>query len=354
VAEARASRVRPATATAVPEAARLCRELSRRLEAAFVQAGLVDRTVALLDWPHHTNSGDSAIWVGELQVLRRLGNRLVHRCGQSDYDPEQIRSCLGREGVVLLHGGGSFGDVYPATQRFRERVLRDLVTLPVVQLPQSLHFQDPAAERTAAAAVSAHPDFTLLVRDDESRARAEQLGARTLLSPDAAFGVHPVRERPTRHERLWLLRSDGESSNVRHVPDPLGIRIDWPGTGEATYVPRAIDKLLAHRRLLSRALGHGEPVLERAMDRLAQRRLDRGLALLGQGAVVITDRLHGHILSTLLGRPHVLLDNRIGKIGNFHATWTKDVSFVRFASSSEAALYAAEELADLHRRPKAA
>jgi len=38
-------------------------------------------------------------------------------------------------------------------------------------------------------------------------------------------------------------------------------------------------------------------------------RLRRGCDVLSQGRVVIADRLHGHILSLLLGLPHVLMNN---------------------------------------------
>jgi pyruvyl transferase EpsO len=36
---------------------------------------------------------------------------------------------------------------------------------------------------------------------------------------------------------------------------------------------------------------------------------------------VITDRLHGHILCTLLGIPHCVIDNSYGKIGGFADAW---------------------------------
>ncbi|WP_276524270.1 polysaccharide pyruvyl transferase family protein, partial [Enterobacter hormaechei] len=47
----------------------------------------------------------------------------------------------------------------------------------------------------------------------------------------------------------------------------------------------------------------------------ARRRVERGLRLLSRGERIVTDRLHGHILSLLLGIPHVVLDNDYGKLG---------------------------------------
>jgi pyruvyl transferase EpsO len=54
---------------------------------------------------------------------------------------------------------------------------------------------------------------------------------------------------------------------------------------------------------------------------LAKERLLRGETLLSSGKVVVTDRLHAHILCTLLDIPHVVLDNSYRKIGNFRDAW---------------------------------
>ena len=61
----------------------------------------------------------------------------------------------------------------------------------------------------------------------------------------------------------------------------------------------------------------------RAFQAAARRRLERGVALLSSGRRIVTDRLHGHILSLLLGRPHRLVDNCYGKLSSFVACWTE-------------------------------
>ena len=59
---------------------------------------------------------------------------------------------------------------------------------------------------------------------------------------------------------------------------------------------------------------------------------------------MITDRLHGHILCVLLGIPHVILDNRYGKLSTYHRTWTAEVDGVHLADSPADALRLAREL----------
>ena len=61
----------------------------------------------------------------------------------------------------------------------------------------------------------------------------------------------------------------------------------------------------------------------------------RGIELLCSASVVVTDRLHAHVLSLLLGIPHVVTDNVSGKIRSFHETWTSDSELATWAESLE-------------------
>jgi pyruvyl transferase EpsO len=70
----------------------------------------------------------------------------------------------------------------------------------------------------------------------------------------------------------------------------------------------------------------------------AQARLKRGIRLLSQGKVVLTDRLHAHILCLLLNKRHVVLDNDYGKISTFHKAWTHHCPIAVFASDFDDAI----------------
>ncbi len=71
-----------------------------------------------------------------------------------------------------------------------------------------------------------------------------------------------------------------------------------------------------------------------------------GLLFLQRGRVVISDRLHGHILSVLLGIPHVILDNSYHKVTSYHRSWTQSLDNVMVASTGEEALSMAIEIID--------
>ena len=71
---------------------------------------------------------------------------------------------------------------------------------------------------------------------------------------------------------------------------------------------------------------------------LAMNRLRRGIDLLSSGNFIITDRLHVHILSILLGINHVVLDNSYGKVSRFINLWTSGFAKMTQADSLSRAL----------------
>ena len=66
--------------------------------------------------------------------------------------------------------------------------------------------------------------------------------------------------------------------------------------------------------------------------------------MLSQGRFAITDRLHGHILCLLMGIPHVVLNDRYGKISNFYETWTSGNPLAYWAESLSEAVRIGNDL----------
>ncbi len=306
---------------------------------------------ALLDFPNYPNVGDNAIWLGELEYLRRAGVEIVYRSDQVAYSREQLAARIG-DGTILLSGGGNFGDLWPAHQWFREEVVSSFRRHKIVQLPQTIEFTNGSNLARARSVLERHPDLIVLARDERSLDVArDKLRVEAHLCPDMAFALGPL-ERPyaASKEIVWLLRSDHESAG-RSRP---AVATDWPddeapgaqgrfSMSAARWAQEALSPRVAHRHRLDAVASR---TLAAVNDWLARARLARGLRTLSEGRVVVTDRLHGHVLSLLLGIPHVLLDSRHGKLRSFHETWTIGNDLVRWADSSyEARELAQEELA---------
>ena len=70
----------------------------------------------------------------------------------------------------------------------------------------------------------------------------------------------------------------------------------------------------------------------------ARQRFGRGIRQISRARAIVTDRLHVHILSMLLGRPHAVLDNSYGKIARFMAAFTGGTDLTYRATSLADAL----------------
>jgi pyruvyl transferase EpsO len=296
---------------------------------------LLRTPLALVDFPNHSNPGDSAIWLGELACLRSLGMRPAYVCDLRTYSPERLDAAVGR-GTILLHGGGNLGDLWPAHQSLRERVLADFPEHAIVQLPQSVHFDDPAALARARRALSAHRHLTVLARDTRSLdILTDALDTRATMCPDMAFCLGPLR-RPVEATRdvLWLMRGDRESARMDARAGTQAV--DWLGD-----VPSLLQtvggRLAAYAARPSWIGGAAARASAATFAPMARRRVARGCRLLSEGRVVVSDRLHAHILCLLLGIPHVLLDNSYGKLRSFRDSWTADTTLARWAGSLDEA-----------------
>jgi pyruvyl transferase EpsO len=316
-------------------------DLRADLHATLSSVIAEGRPAALLDFPSYPNVGDSAIWLGTVAALRGLGCRVAYVADQLSYSRAALERRLPPGAPVLLQGGGSFGDLWPEHQLFRERVVRELPDRPIVQLPVSVEFRTLAAEERARTTLDRHEHLTLLCRDRESLAYAEaHYRAPSRLCPDAAFGLDPARRDQPKADVVVLRRSDHEG--LRGLPHLPGARVlDWSsGPGEPGYSPWWERKRLA-TRALTRAIGMGrvealrQAAMGRLFDSMARQRVAFGYSVVSSGRVLVTDRLHGHILALLLDVPHVVVETGYGKIRGFVESFSGGMDGVAYCDGGD-------------------
>jgi exopolysaccharide biosynthesis predicted pyruvyltransferase EpsI len=285
-----------------------------------------DEPLAILDFPDIRNCGDSAIWLGEMAYLQdRFGKRPAYVSRMDDFSAEDLGRIM-PTGPIFIHGGGNFGDIWDAHQDFRERVLERFPDRQIIQFPQSIHYKSQERVGKSARVIGRHKNFVLLVRDEESKQFAEKhFDCQVRLCPDMAFCIGPVQPAQAEFPVLAMLRSDLEKAvDANRSTNPGVPKEDWT-TESAKYV-RVSKAFGAMSAFL--ALKPAEMRL-RKLDAAAHNRFRRGIRQISRGRAVVTDRLHVHICSLLLGRPHAVLDNNYGKIRRFMAAFSggSDLSY---------------------------
>ncbi len=338
--------------------AQLIKSLRERIDSALAEA-LGDATeVALVNfyspasyWPQHReNPGDMAIWLGIRDCLRRLGVAVVYQCAWDTLSIPALRRRL-PHGPILLTGGGDFGDLYPfGAAMQREQLLAEMRNVPIIQLPVAAYFQDSANTDRLRRLATEHNNFILMVRDKISEGRArEVLDLDIRLVPDLVFALQePLTRASPAVDIVWhsWLPTDTEYVDLGAPPDGFTNRIiEWTRQADVEPRSRLGDTVVRHLHLtLGRRMAPW-PALRGLLWRpysttfepLARASLRRATALEGGGRVLVTNKLHGHILAVLAGIPHVVLDNSFGKVRGVYETWTASSRLAHWAVDGHAA-----------------
>jgi pyruvyl transferase EpsO len=310
--------------------------------------------IVLLEYPTHRNIGDHLIWLGETAYIGRRTDLSVHFISDRfSYSHGSLARHLPQEAIVLLHGGGNFGDIYPQAQRTREAVIEQFPHHRFIQLPQTVWFTSGDAASATAAVLGRHTDFTLLVRDLRSLEVArEKLPCKAELCVDAAFMVGPQhRTAPVDKPIMWIARRDGESmhlptgvSDDAEVFDWEDVERDARAWHKAYRRSRGWAAGLAGLRACGVPMGPLKNRLIHAFDESSGMHTRAGFQQLSHAQVLVTDRLHGHIMAILLDLPHVLLDNAHSKLKGFYDTWTHSAACAHWADTPEQAFELAQAL----------
>ncbi|MEL6158433.1 MAG: polysaccharide pyruvyl transferase family protein [Cyanobacteria bacterium J06623_5] len=331
----------------------------------------------LLDYPNYYNIGDRLIWLGTLFYLASIDARISYAASITDCSDEAI--ARHPHYPILLQGGGNLGDLWPQFQSFRERIISQYPHQPIVILPQSIHFEDSHNLRRAARVFNSHPNLTLFVRDTKSDqiARHHFHQCRVFKAPDMALQMAllpGLEHRPIGSSILFLGRQDKEN-NAAFSPENLGLESlcdrllveDWVSFSWMNKLPPNWPYVPGLVRLIregwQRGLSHPVAWVQRqqwmhlhpgatilgeryrsAIYKSSWSMMHSGLHQLAQHRLVVTNRLHVHILCALMDIPHVVLPGSYHKISSFYEAWSQGLENCRLVSDPREVKSAAADL----------
>lgn len=304
------------------------------------------KEVILLDTPRHRNLGDSLIWRGTLDYLHGLGHKLIHQSDWGRHRDEDLRKFPG-DAVVLLQGGGNFGDLYPLHDEFRRHVITTFPQRRIVVLPQTVHYTN---EATAAAAIGQYrrgENLSVLLREQASIEFAEKAltGMDVRFCYDLALGAQIDKEEtPGGDGVLVLARNDGEQAASSGVDYHAWQDWTFRPLNQAAY-KSAIGVGALYKRAPTWLQSRMYESSQRANSAILHLNIDAAVTQFMRKDAVATDRLHAHVLSLLLGIPHAVTDNSYGKISSIYKDYTGQFSSVRWADDLNEAVEIAGDLA---------
>lgn len=297
------------------------------------------------------NKGDAAIWVAQDILLATLGIKTMRSCRYVEREKCSIDEWTQEledhkpNSAIIMAGGGNFNDYFrkfwddhPARLRMAEK----FGDYPIRAFPQSINMTNATMIEQTARVFGAGKDVQLAARDRPSFDFLQQTfgdeatiatpnKVKHVLTPDIAFmfGSRPDLRLNTKktHQIYILARGDSESSaaDAKAIAAGEGV-LDLGGTvGNVTYLKNDWQNVWTKHVSDDHSLRNWKKAMH-------------GFEILASADFVITDRLHGHIMSTIMGIPHVLLDSRLKKNLFLHDTWTKDCDCTRIADTFSEAL----------------
>lgn len=299
----------------------------QRHENAALRRRIKGCRVLVPGTPEHQNLGDSAIVLAQIAFLQKCGfkREQIQEITWSEYpDAVQVlKRSIGTKVLITQLGGGNMGSQWKNEENFHRRVVRDFSRNPMVIFPQTVYYATDAAEEAedSKAVYGGHKKLVMVAREKVSLDIMAELYPDTkhLLTPDIVlsasmdtFGAKPQY----RNGILLCMRSDAEKSMTDEERKTVEDAVI--ANGEAV---RYTD-MYGHCRVTKE--NRAQCVKEK-MEELASAEL------------VITDRLHGMVLSAVTGTPCIVFSNYNHKVRGTYE-WIKYLPYIRYVETAEEAV----------------
>lgn len=194
---------------------------------------LIDNDYILLDLPYYYNVGDVLIWQSTHDILKNIKYKCLYSSSIETYIKPPIKKGI----IIIIMGGGNFGDLWVDHQEFRHKVMRDFPDNPILQLPQSVCFENQSYLAEDINCFKSHRGkISICLRDKNSYdfIKANYKNVDSYLVPDMvfAFDVTKYCKIKKGEGAIFIKRTDKEQSVIdnNRIPADAIVR-DWPLMG---------------------------------------------------------------------------------------------------------------------------
>ena len=274
-----------------------------------------------LDVPSHMNVGDHLIAMGAWDLLKESQFKCLEKSTIYSFNfriPSNV--------LILLHGGGNFGDLYPGANWFRNEIVKKYPRNKIIFLPQTITYRNSQLISDDSTICAKHNNLHICARDiDSFNILHEFFPANNLyLLPDTALGLYnrlKKKDSLTSGRTLFINRNDSErSGNPIVMADDVE---DWEDILEYINIAPFIS---SYRALYRAGKYLHSSVIKKAHDRYLINRihpymLEHVTDYFLHYDRIYTTRLHGYLLATMLHIPVEYIDTKYGKISGYAKTW---------------------------------
>lgn len=257
--------------------------------------------------PIYGNIGDQAIAYSMIKFLKKNFEEYEIIENRLSYPSFSNMDNLSDRDKICLVGGGNFGDLYPYEMWYRNYIIKSHKSTEVIIFPVSIYYKKESNKKYDIKLYQ-HENVKVMVRENYSKDLAEEYKFHNiLLVPDIVNYLSALEISKKRTNDICVLKRN-DIENI-HSIDSLVKHLD-----ELGHNYKLEDNHVKHRIRTSEEM---EKVVMSQLENIASYNL------------VITDRLHGMIMSYVTNTPAIVLSANI-KIEESYNLWFKNVSNITY------------------------
>ena len=292
--------------------------LEHRILASVKKYAHRDDTVILMGTPLHGNLGDQAITLAETDFFTEGGYRVVEIPSPmvARYLEKWKTLISGKR--IYVHGGGFIGSLWPEEQKMLETVIENFKESEIVILAQTVYY-DKVDSRTEClnGLFGSHGKVVLCARETYSYEFACQhlYNAKVKLVPDMVLSVNWFDKQVQKQDKvLFCMRNDLEKTISDDTVNLLRelVKKYYP-TANIEFTDTVVDGMIY-------------PYMRKA-------KLQKKLTELSLAQIVVTDRLHGMVLSAMTNTPTLVFGNCNYKVKGIY-DWIDSHSFIQYCDDT--------------------
>ena len=291
------------------------------------------KKIILMGFPNHRNLGDQAIALAEEKFIRKhfpeydfhsVPEGIMLKC------VEKVRKACSDDDILVLHGGGNFGNQYMYIEESRRKILELFPNNPIILMPQSIYFsKDEKGEEELSKTIKCynkHDKFTIVAREQISYdIIKDNFDVEVIQTPDIVMSLNKQNFEQDRNGIMYILRHDVEVVLNDSDRDKL-IQV-----GHKYFDDVKVTDMM---------------YTEKINDHQREKVLDTFMSEIGKRKVVVTDRLHGMIFCAITGTPCVVFSNYNHKVKG-SLKWLKHLNYIKFLDDISKTDEAIKELMEI-------
>ena len=293
---------------------------------------LIDSDYAYLELPYYENIGDTLIWEGTRIFLNQTKFKCLYSASFTTFYHHKIP----HNSLILLQGGGNFGDLWKQPHTFRKKIIELYPNNKVIIFPQTVWYENQENIKADEIFFANHPNVTMCARDNVSFKFMQEHFPQNkiLLVPDMAFFINldkfgKINTAKTKRT-LYAKRTDKELKNNHwptFIPNNADVH-DWPTVENTAFKYMCANVIIRWLNFFANTIGI--KTINRIIDLIRlfffrHQYIKDCVKFINKYDTIYSTRLHIAIASAMMGKKVYLMDNSYGKNFNFYDTWLTDI-----------------------------